>query len=159
MTDKKQSDQERLLTSVQKCRTHLVRIHYATQQIKELFPLTLDKYKNITEANIGNIDQLVFRFTKLQDEIGNNTFRFLLEYLKEDYTDKPFRDILNTLERLHIIDSSDIWLSLRELRNDLAHDYPMMIEETVDKLNYLVLQLPLIENILRTIEHQVNRIA
>jgi hypothetical protein len=155
MTDKKQSDKERLLTSVQKCRTHLVRIHYAIGQTKELFPLTPDRYKNITEANIGNIDQLVFRFTKLQDEIGNNTFRLLLEFLKEDCTGKPFRDILNTLERLQIVDSSDTWLSLRELRNDLAHDYPMMIDETVDKLNYLVLQLPLIENILKNIEHQV----
>jgi uncharacterized protein YutE (UPF0331/DUF86 family) len=111
----------------------------------------------ITEANIGNIDQLVFRFTKLQDELGNNTFRFLLEFLKEDITGKPFRDILNTLERLQIIDSSDTWLSLRELRNDLAHDYPIMIDETIDKLNYLVLQLPLIENILKNIEHQVKR--
>ena len=157
MTNKEQLDQERLLTSVQKCRTHLVRIHYATQQIKELFPLTVDKYKNITEANIGNIDQLVFRFAKLQDELGNNTFRFLLEFLKEDITGKPFRDILNTLERLQIIDSSDTWLSLRELRNDLAHDYPIMIDETIDKLNYLVLQLPLIENILKNIEHQVKR--
>jgi hypothetical protein len=157
MTNKEQLDQERLLTSVQKCRTHLVRIHYATQQIKELFPLTVDKYKNITEANIGNIDQLVFRFTKLQDELGNNTFRFLLEFLKEDITGKLFRDILNTLERLQIIDSSDTWLSLRELRNDLAHDYPIMIDETIDKLNYLVLQLPLIENILKNIEHQVKR--
>jgi hypothetical protein len=155
MTDKKQSDKERLLTSVQKCRTHLVRIHYATGQIKELFPLTPDRYKNLTEANIGNIDQLVFRFTKLQDEIGNNTFRLLLEFLKEDCIGKPFRDILNTLERLQIVDSSDTWLSFRELRNDLAHDYPMMIDETVDKLNYLVLQLPLIENILKNIEHQV----
>jgi hypothetical protein len=41
MTNKEQFDQERLLTSVQKCRTHLVRIHYATQQIKELFPLVV----------------------------------------------------------------------------------------------------------------------
>jgi uncharacterized protein with HEPN domain len=58
---------------------------------------------------------------------------------------------------LQIIDSSDTWLSLRELRNDLAHDYPIMIDETIDKLNYLVLQLPLIENILKNIEHQVKR--
>ena len=157
MTNKDQLNQERLLTSIQNCRIHLVRIHYAIKQIKELFPLTADKYKNITEANIGNIDQLVFRFTKLQDELGNNTFRFLLEFMQEDTIGKPFRDILNTLERLQIIDSSDAWLSLRELRNDLAHDYPMMIDETVDKLNYLILQLPFIENILKIIDHQVNR--
>jgi len=157
MTNKEQLNQKRLLTSIQKCRTHLVRIHYASKQIKELFPLTVNRYKDITEANIGNIDQLVFRFTKLQDELGKNTFRFLLEFLQEDNNGKPFRDILNTLERLQIIDSSDTWLSLRELRNDLAHDYPMMIDETIDKLNYLFLQLPLIENILKTIEQQAKR--
>ena len=155
MTNNEQFDRERLLTSIQKCRTHLDRIHYASLQIKELFPLTVDRYNDLTGANIGNIDQLVFRFTKLQDELGNNTFRFLLEVLKEDHTGKPFRDILHTLERLQIIDSSDTWLSLRELRNDLAHEYPTMIDETIDKLNYLVLQLPLIENILKTIEQQV----
>ena len=155
MTNKEQLNQERLLTSIQKCRTHLDRIHYASLQIKELFPLTVDRYNDLTGANIGNIDQLVFRFTKLQDELGNNTFRFLLDVLKEDHIGKPFRDILHTLERLQIIDSSDTWLSLRELRNDLAHEYPTMIDETIDKLNYLVLQLPLIENILKTIEQQV----
>jgi hypothetical protein len=32
-----------------------------------------------------------------------------------------------------------------------------MIDETIDKLNYLYLQLPLIENILKTIEQQVER--
>ena len=37
-----------------------------------------------TDATIAFIDQVIFRFTKLQDEIGNNTFRFLLEYLKEE---------------------------------------------------------------------------
>src|SRR5664280_1070338 len=157
MTGKEQLNLERLLASIQKCRIHLDRIHYASRQINELFPLTADLYKNITEANVGNIDQLVFRFTKLQDELGNNTFRFLLEFLQEDTTGKPFRDILNTLERLEIIDSSDTWLSLRELRNDLAHDYPIMIDETIGKLNYLYLKLPLIENILETIEQQVKR--
>jgi len=90
--------------------------------------------KSFSEATIGNIDQLIFRFTKLQDELGNNTFRFLLEYLQEDISDKPFRDILNVLQRLKIIESSDAWLSLRELRNDLTHDYPELSDETTAKL-------------------------
>ena len=88
------------------------------------------------------------------DELGNNTFRFLLEFLQEDIEGKPFRDILNILERLQIIDSSDIWLSLRELRNDLTHEYPMMIDETINKLNHLFMQLPLLEKILQTVQHQ-----
>ncbi len=155
MTAKEQFNFERLSTSIQKCRIHLQRLQYAATQTQKLFPLSIDKYQSINDSGIGNIDQLVYRFTKLQDELGTNTFRFLLEYLQEDINGKPFRDILNILERLQIIDSSDIWLSLRELRNDLAHEYPMLIDETIDKLNHLFLQLPLLENILITIEKQI----
>lgn len=87
-----------------------------------------------------------------QDELGTHTFRYVLLYLQEDIADKPFRDILNRLEQLKIIDSSDIWLALRELRNDLAHEYPMMLEDTIDKLNHLFEQLPVLENILVAVE-------
>ena len=154
MTVREQLVQQRLQTSIQKCKIHLLRIQYASSQVVGLFPLTLNKYNSVSDATIGNIDQLVFRFTKLQDEIGNNTFRFLLEFLQEDILNKPFRDILNILERLQIIDSSDVWLTMREIRNDLTHEYPVMIDETIEKLNHLYNQLPILEQILKTIEQK-----
>ena len=80
MTNTEQFNQERLLTSIQKCRTHLVRIHYASKQIKELFPMTPDKYKNITEANIGNIDQLVFRFPNFRMKLETIHSGFYLSF-------------------------------------------------------------------------------
>jgi len=155
MTANEKVNLERLTTSLQKCGIHLQRLHYAESQTKKLFPLNRDTYQNLGEAQIGNIDQLVFRFTKLQDELGTNTFRYVLVYLQEDILDKPFRDILNRLEQLKIIDSSDTWLALRELRNDLAHEYPIMFEETIDKLNHLFVQLPVLENIFMTIQRMV----
>lgn len=157
MTTNEKVNLDRLTTSLQKCRIHLQRLHYAISQTEKLFPLDREIYQNLNDAQIGNIDQLVFRFTKLQDELGTNTFRYVLVYLQEDIIDKPFRDILNRLERLKIIDSSDIWLTLRELRNDLAHEYPMMLEETIDKLNHLFVQLAVPENILITIEQMVKQ--
>lgn len=153
MSAKQKVISEKLLTSLQKCRIHFQRLQYAESQTQNLFPLTLERYQTIGDAEIGHIDQLIYRFTKLQDELGTKTFRLLLDFLQEDVNDKPFRDILNMLERLKIIDSSDTWLELRELRNDLAHEYPLMMDETTDKLNHLVLQIPLLENILSTIEH------
>ncbi len=157
MTTNEKINLERLIISLQKCSIHLRRLHYAVGQTEKIFPLNKNIYQSLNDAQIGNIDQLVFRFTKLQDELGTNTFRYVLVYLQEDIIDKPFRDILNRLERLKIIDSSDTWLSLRELRNDLAHEYPMMLEETIDKLNHLFVQLPVLENIFITIEQMVKQ--
>jgi len=159
MTTNEKVNIERLKTSLQKCRIHLQRLQYAVSQTEKFFPIEREIYQNFQDAQIGNIDQLVFRFTKLQDEMGTNTFRYVLVYLQEDILDKPFRDILNRLERLKIIDSSDTWLALRELRNDLAHEYPMMLDETIDKLNHLFTQLPVLENIFITIERLVKQIA
>lgn len=155
MTTNEKINFERLSTSLQKCRIHLLRLHYAVSQTKDFFPLDRERYQILNNAQIGNIDQLVFRFTKLQDELGTYTFRYVLLWLQEDIADKPFRDILNRLEQLKIIDSSDTWLTLRELRNDLAHEYPMMLEDTIDKLNHLFLQLPVLESILITVERTV----
>ncbi len=144
----------RLDSSIQKCRLHLQRLHYAANQLADFFPITVDKYNSFSEATIGHFDQLVFRFTKLQDEIGNTTFRLLLEFFEEDIANKPFRDILNILERLQIIDLSDDWLIMREIRNDLAHEYPMMHDETIEKLNLLFTKLLPLEQILATIEQK-----
>lgn len=157
MTTNEKVNLERLSASLQKCRIHLQRIQYAVSQTEELFPLERENYQILNDAQTGNIDQLVFRFTKLQDELGTNTFRYLLVYLQEDILDKPFRDILNRLEQLKIIESSDMWLALRELRNDLAHEYPLMLDETIDKLNHLFEQLPLLKNILFTIERLIKQ--
>jgi len=157
MTTNEKINLERLTTSIQKCRIHLQRLQYAVSQTEGLFPFDKESYRLLDDAQTGNIDQLVFRFTKLQDELGTNTFRYLLVYLQEDILDKPFRDILNRLERLKIIDSSDTWLALREIRNDLTHDYPMLVQETIDKLNHLFVQLPVLEKILITIERFIKQ--
>lgn len=124
MSSRENLIRERLDVSIQKCQLHIERLQYALAQIESLFPLSIEKYNTLSASVIGNINQMIFRYTKLHDEIGNNTFRFLLEFLQEDIINKPFRDILNTLERLEIIDSSETWLTLREIRNDLAHEYP-----------------------------------
>ncbi len=157
MTTNEKINFERLTTSLQKCRIHLLRLHYAVSQTEKFFPLDREKYQILDNAQIGNIDQLVFRFTKLQDELGTHTFRYVLVFLQEDIADKPFRDMLNRLEQLKIIDSSDTWLALRELRNDLAHEYPTMLEDTIDKLNHLIEQLPVLENILVAVERMAKQ--
>lgn len=69
------------------------------------------------------IDQLLFRFIKLQDSVGERLTPASLAALEEPYEDRPMRDRLNRLERLGYLNVAD-WLAWREVRNRLAHEYP-----------------------------------
>jgi hypothetical protein len=69
------------------------------------------------------LDQLLFRFTKLQDALGLRLIPATLASLSEPFEDWPMIDRLNRLERLGFLDV-DHWLRWRETRNRLAHEYP-----------------------------------
>ena len=69
------------------------------------------------------LDQLLFRFTKLQDAMGLRLVPATLAVLSEPFEDWPMIDRLNRLEKLGFLDVGD-WLRWREIRNRLAHEYP-----------------------------------
>ena len=68
-------------------------------------------------------DQILFRFTKLQDALGERLVPATLQRLAETFEDWPMRDRLERLEKLGYLTVDD-WLRWRELRNRLAHEYP-----------------------------------
>ncbi len=77
---------------------------------------------SVDEDDISFFDQLIYRYMKLQDTMGEKLFPVALKLLGEDFSAKPFVDVLNRLERLCLISSREEWLVWRELRNDLSHE-------------------------------------
>ena len=47
----------------------------------------------------------------------------------------PLIDMLNTLERIEVINSTEDWIDYRKLRNNLTHEYPGNEKEIIDSLN------------------------
>lgn len=74
-------------------------------------------------ARVRLLDQILYRFTKLQDAVGERLIPATLAWLAEPYEDWPMRDRLDRLERLGYLDTL-IWLEWRDVRNRLAHEYP-----------------------------------
>lgn len=68
-------------------------------------------------------DQILFRFIKLQDSIGERLVPATLRTLLEPFEDWPMRDRLDRLEKLGLLDVEQ-WLRWRDIRNRLAHEYP-----------------------------------
>ena len=147
MTAKRQETIERLQREYEVCDKHILRIDEALRGLKVDFPITLETYQRFDSDQIRCIDQFIFRFSKLQDSIGAKIFRYTLEILEEDVTSLPMRDILNRLERFNIIPSTDEWIYIRELRNEIAHDYPLYENEIVVILNELVVKVEVVIDI------------
>ena len=137
MTNRKQEINERLQREFEICDKHILRINEALEELSAVLPLSSDNYATLNSEQIRCLDQFIFRFSKLQDAMGAKIFRFLLEHLDEDVTALPMRDILNRLERYHILSDANEWIYIRELRNEIAHDYPLLENDVVRILNEL----------------------
>ena len=112
------------------CHKHIEKINVAKQHLSKYMPLTVECYTHLNDIDTSFVDQLIFRFSKLQDTLGEKIFPAVLILSEEDVKRKTFVDILNRLEELDII-NKNAWLKLREIRNEIAHEYSFNTEELV----------------------------
>ena len=111
-------------TIISECDKHIQRMNSASKKIQHLMPLDVETFSKLTDDDIAYFDQFFFRFSKLQDAMGEKLFPNILVFLEEkNVASKPFIDILNRMEQLGLIEDKNRWLELRELRNELAHEY------------------------------------
>lgn len=115
-------------------------------------PLNSERYLLLTDEDVAFIDQFIFRFSKLQDTLGNKLFKSVLIILGEDITSKSFIDIFNRLDQLGIINDYEMWLELRKMRNELAHDYEDDPRVTSEKINIIFDSREMLEKYLIDIE-------
>ena len=139
------------------CFLHLKRLNDAFGELNKKYNFPIDKqsYKNILEdlSSLAFSDQVIYRFSKLQDTIGAKLFKGLLLYQGKNIN-KPFLDILNQLEKIDIVDVEE-WFELRDLRNEIAHDYENNDYLAIDILNSIFELKTELEKILNSIKKLV----
>lgn len=79
------------------------------------------------------VEAFVSRFSRLQDTIGDKLLPNLLKALGEKTG--PVIDNLDRAERLGWLPSVDDWLAMRQLRNQMVHDYIEDLVVLTDALN------------------------
>ncbi len=100
MIDFEKERELRLSDACEECRIHDMRLRHAEIKISPFFPLTKERSESLTEDDIERIDQMLYRFSKLQDAMGERTFQALLEWLRENIKSMVTIDRLNRLEEL-----------------------------------------------------------
>ncbi len=137
---------------------HLERFEKAFFELEKqfTFPISTNSFEKLVDSvqYLAYSDQIIYRFSKLQDCMGAKLFKSLLLYQGENIN-KPFLDILNQLEKMDII-NVDEWFELRDLRNDIAHDYDGNEEFAGNILNMIYKMKSPLKKILYLIKSLIN---
>jgi len=128
--------EETFVQKLHECNQHKKRLKSAKNRLKKLMPLDVNMYENLDDMSISIIDQMIFRFSKLQDTMGDKVFPAILELNGEKVKRMTFIDRLNRLEELELL-YKDQWMSLRKDRNEIAHEYSFNQDEVVDSINLI----------------------
>lgn len=128
---------DKLTETLAVCDLHFQRMMFAFNSIEKYFPLTEFNFGQISEMELALFDQLIYRFSKLQDSMGTRLFKQVLEALEEDFSGLPFIDILYKMEKLNLLESAKDWVALRQTRNTISHEYPFYKEIQIEELNLM----------------------
>jgi hypothetical protein len=86
-------------------------------------PFTIEQAKELEENTdlAERVEAFVGRFGRLQDTIGDKLLPMLLLALGEKAASAI--DNLDRAERLGLLSSTDVWMTMRNLRNQMVHEY------------------------------------
>ena len=126
--------EQAFVEKLHECNQHKKRLVIAKEHLKDIMPLDIQSYNQLDEVQMSFVDQMVYRFSKLQDTMGEKIFKAVLEFGGEDVKRMTFIDRLNRLEELGLL-YKDEWMQLRKLRNEIAHEYSFNQEEVIENIN------------------------
>ena len=133
-----ESTRSKLETALEECTLHAEILAEALDEHGEpaYSALTIEA---LTKPWLRLLDQMAYRFTKLQATLGEQVLPMLLDVAEEPLAqDAPFAQKLQRLERIGVIPSAEQWRELRIARNTIAHEYPDAPELKAAALNQFV---------------------
>ena len=133
----------KLAAALAQCGLHVQVLAQALAEVQPLLPFDATAVARINPLQRRLLDQIAYRFGKLQDSLGEKVLPGLLLAAQEPVApEATFVEKLQRLERLGAVRSAADWKLLRELRNAQAHDYPDAPELQAAWLNRLMSSTP-----------------
>ena len=105
------------------CEVHSEVLNQGLVDVQKYLPLSAKA--EIDKEALRILDQIAYRFAKLQDSMGEKILPLILVQAQEPIAESAtFVEKLNRLERIGVIPSAEEWKKLRVARNAIAHEYP-----------------------------------
>jgi len=148
--------QERLIQYFDEGNRHEELIVEALGALEPFLPIR--SYDALGSLERFALNALIFRFSKLQDLLGAKIFRTYLEYSGFTVQERSFFELLKEIEKEGIIDI-DTWNELRQLRNQVAHDYPTELDEVIESINLFIDKTGTLLDVFHALEEKYHAIA
>jgi uncharacterized protein with HEPN domain len=137
-------------------------IYYLNYSVDKLFkqPFTLEKAKQLSFDQVlaEQVEAFVSRFCRLQDTVGDKLLPIWLETLGEK--SGIAIDNLDKAEKIGVLPSVELWLQIRQLRNQMIHEYIEDITLLVDALQFAYQHYAFIVKVAQSILDDIeNRIS
>jgi len=127
-------DYQKLITSFEIAEKEARHLRYSWNQLFEHRNIDLTWVERLDEEpdEAVVLEAFVSRFSRLQDHIAGRLIPIWLESLAE----QPSSQIenLNKAEKLGVVDSTQDWLTARQIRNYLVHEYLQDPKSMLDAL-------------------------
>ena len=108
---------------------------YLAFSLAQTLPLMpIRDWKGLTPHAHETLAAFRLRFSEFQEHLGKAMRAVAIE---EEQRTEPFTAVLLYMEKLDIIDSSERWKTIRELRNAVNHEY----EENTQRLSEFFVEL------------------
>lgn len=136
---------------------HVKRLKFAMQKLTPIIPLTGKHFSELNDEEISIFELFSSRFAKLHDLMGAKLFGQVLELAEEPGSLDTFLDKLHRLEKIGIVDAQQ-WLLLREIKNQMSHEYPDAPEINANYFNQAYQMAHSLLEILENIKNFVKRL-
>ncbi len=165
----------KLAQAISECERHIRWANIDLHSIKDLFPLSNENYQKLKDEEealifefqtnndynkfeslkTSHFDQFLYRYTKLQDRIWESIIQPLSMLF--EYWDRPLSsiDCLNILEKYDIIENTESFERLREIRNAITHEYSDSTDHQVATLNSVYSAYNMLLTVFEKIKQQV----
>jgi hypothetical protein len=137
---------EKLKSAVSEQERNFIHIYHALEKLNSYLPI-MQEHLDDKEV-VEHIDQMIFRFMKIQDGIGRRLIPSIVEAIEADTSEMTFIDKLNRLEKFGLMEPNE-WNIYRKIRNDLTHIYPEEKEALLEAINEAVAIIPKLEQTYR----------
>jgi hypothetical protein len=126
------------------CAQRINKLAQSLDKTNFFLPLSFSTLDGMTDAQEECLDALILRYSQCVSMMQDHLFRGIALIEQEDISNKSNRDKALLMEKIGAIQSADAFGTAAMLRNKLAHHYPEVAAQRLERINLISTETKLV---------------